>query len=393
VTPGSPAEKAGLKGSTTTTTIDGLDAQIGGDVITAINGQQVRDFEDLTTYLARTAKVGDQVNLTVLRNGNSQNVTVTLAARPSQTSTGQTQQGQGQGQQGQGQGQQGQGQQGQGQAPRAGGVYLGVTGMTVTSDIASAMNLGNQQGVLVVNVVPGSPAEKAGLKGSTQSTTVNGQQLMIGGDVITAVDGNNITTVEQLVAAVQAKKAGDQVGLTILRNGQQQTINATLANRPVLGQQGGSNVPQAQPTPQAPAAPQGQAPSTQATPGTGTGSSGSTTPAAGGPWLGVSGIDLPAQMAQIFGLGNQGGVLVVNIVPGSPAEKAGIKGAGVNLGQNNAVNADVIVAVDGKNVSTMEQLTSAIQAHNAGDAVTLGLVRGGERQDVQVTLAARPAGQ
>ena len=84
VTPGSPAEKAGLKGSTKTTQIDGLDAQIGGDVITAVNGQQVRDFEDLTTYLARTAKVGDQVNLTILRNGNVQSVTVTLAARPAQ---------------------------------------------------------------------------------------------------------------------------------------------------------------------------------------------------------------------------------------------------------------------------------------------------------------------
>jgi 2-alkenal reductase len=227
--------------------------------------------------------------------------------------------------------------------------------MTLTPDIAQAMNLGSRQGVLVVSVVPGSPADQAGLKGSTQSANVNGQQMMIGGDVITAADGQTVTSIEQLVAAVQAKNAGDTMNLTIIRNGQQQNLTA--------------------------------APQTQTTPGTG--SSGATT-SAGGPWLGVSGVAVPSQLAQVLGLGNQGGVLLVSVVPGSPAEKAGLKGAGVNLGQSNAVNADVVVAVNGQNVTTMEELASAIQSKNVGDAVTLTIVRNGQRQDVQVTLGARP---
>jgi replicative DNA helicase len=61
-------------------------------------------------------------------------------------------------------------------------------------------------------------------------------------DVITAVDGKAITTVEELVAAVQAKKAGDTMALTVLRNGQEQTVNATLAAR-TAGGQGGSATP------------------------------------------------------------------------------------------------------------------------------------------------------
>ncbi len=381
VTADGPAEKAGLKGSTKTTQIDGLDAEIGGDVITAINGQPVRDFEDLTTYLARTGKVGDQVNLTILRNGNAQSVTVILAARPAETETAQAPQGQ------QDQGQQGQGQQGQ-TAPWAGGVYLGVTGMTVTPEIAQEMNLGDREGVLVVNVVPGSPAEKAGLKGSDRQVTVNGQQMLVGGDVITAVDGKAITTVEELVAAVQAKQAGDAMTLTVLRNGQEQTIDATLAARSAAGQTAPTTpaTPETQqPAPQAPATPE-----TQTAPGAG--SSGSTTaPAAGGPWLGVNGMTLSGEMAQVFGLGDQSGILVMNVVAGSPAEKAGLKGVGMSQGQRNFVNADVIVAVDGKNVASMDELVSAIQAKKVGDTLTLTVLRNGERQDVQTTLAARPA--
>ena len=58
-------------------------------MITAVNGQPVRDFEDLTTYLARTARSATEINLTILRNGNVQSVTVTLAARPAEAATSQ----------------------------------------------------------------------------------------------------------------------------------------------------------------------------------------------------------------------------------------------------------------------------------------------------------------
>ena len=82
VSEGSPAEKAGLQGSTQDAKIDGEQMKVGGDVITAIAGQPVKDFEDLTTYLARSGKVGQQVELTVIRDGKETTVTLTLAARP-----------------------------------------------------------------------------------------------------------------------------------------------------------------------------------------------------------------------------------------------------------------------------------------------------------------------
>lgn len=81
VTADSPADQAGLLGNTSQVEIDGEQAQVGGDVITAIEGQPVKDFEDLTAYLARWGKVGQKVELTLLRDGKTETVSLTLAAR------------------------------------------------------------------------------------------------------------------------------------------------------------------------------------------------------------------------------------------------------------------------------------------------------------------------
>ncbi len=86
VTAGSPADKAGLLGSTQQATVDGLQALVGGDVITAINGQPVKNFDDLVSYLARSTDVGQTVTLTILRGGSETTVQVTLTARPASTS-------------------------------------------------------------------------------------------------------------------------------------------------------------------------------------------------------------------------------------------------------------------------------------------------------------------
>ena len=86
VTAGSPADKAGLLGSNQHATVDGLQALVGGDVITAINGQSVKNFDDLVGYLARSTDVGQTVTLTIVRGGNQTTVQVTLSARPASTS-------------------------------------------------------------------------------------------------------------------------------------------------------------------------------------------------------------------------------------------------------------------------------------------------------------------
>jgi serine protease Do len=88
VTSGGPADKAGLKGSSQNTTVDGLPTVIGGDVIVSVDGQPVKQFDDLLSYLFRHTAVGQQITLGVLRNGQNTNVTVTLGARPASSAAG-----------------------------------------------------------------------------------------------------------------------------------------------------------------------------------------------------------------------------------------------------------------------------------------------------------------
>ncbi len=81
---GSPAAKAGLHGGNASTTVSvlGTDTPVGGDIVTAIDGHSIAHFEDLTAYLFTKTTVGQTVTLTVLRGANSQDIKVTLAARP-----------------------------------------------------------------------------------------------------------------------------------------------------------------------------------------------------------------------------------------------------------------------------------------------------------------------
>ncbi len=80
VTNGSSADKAGLRGSTTNNNDNGTAVPQGGDIITAIDGQPVRTFEDLTSYLFNYTEVGQKVQLSILRNGSEQTVELTLGS-------------------------------------------------------------------------------------------------------------------------------------------------------------------------------------------------------------------------------------------------------------------------------------------------------------------------
>jgi serine protease Do len=82
VSAGGPADKAGLLGSTKETTIDGLPAQIGGDVIVSVDGVEVKKFDDMLSYLVRHTSAGDQVTLSILRDGKPMDIKVTLGVRP-----------------------------------------------------------------------------------------------------------------------------------------------------------------------------------------------------------------------------------------------------------------------------------------------------------------------
>jgi S1-C subfamily serine protease len=90
VTPASPAQKAGIQGGNggnSLITIGGREMRIGGDVILKIDDRTVRKIDDILTYLERDKKVGDTVQFTVLRNGLTENIKLTLGPRPSQQQT------------------------------------------------------------------------------------------------------------------------------------------------------------------------------------------------------------------------------------------------------------------------------------------------------------------
>ena len=90
----------------------------------------------------------------------------------------------------------------------------------------------DQAGVLILQIQPDSPAQGAGLLGSDQEVTINGETVLIGGDVITRADGNDVSDIPQLAAYLQEVGAGEQVTLTVLRNGELLTIEVELGQQP-----------------------------------------------------------------------------------------------------------------------------------------------------------------
>jgi serine protease Do len=112
--------------------------------------------------------------------------------------------------------------------------WIGISGTSLTYDLAKAMNLNpDQKGALVVSVAPNSPAQKAGLQGGSNQTTVSGQPVLLGGDVIVAINGQSVNSFEDLSSyLINNTQAGQTVTLTILRQGQQQTVQLTLGVLP-----------------------------------------------------------------------------------------------------------------------------------------------------------------
>ncbi len=108
--------------------------------------------------------------------------------------------------------------------------WIGISGTSLTYDLALAMNLGPQQrGALVNSVNSNSPASKAGLRGSTRTASINGMDTPVGGDVITAVDGRSVSSFEDLQGYVFLNtQPGQTVALTLLRDGRSQTTQLTL---------------------------------------------------------------------------------------------------------------------------------------------------------------------
>ena len=110
--------------------------------------------------------------------------------------------------------------------------FLGVTSESLYPQLADHLGLPTKGGALITDVVSGSPADKAGLKGATGETTFQLQHIKTGGDVVIAVDGKPVVTNNDLSELVAQHKPGDTVTLDILRDGHHATVDVTLGSRP-----------------------------------------------------------------------------------------------------------------------------------------------------------------
>jgi S1-C subfamily serine protease len=110
--------------------------------------------------------------------------------------------------------------------------WLGVEVAPLDSQVAAVVRGLPDRGVLVVQVVAGSPAARAGLKAGTQRVTVDGEAVAVGGDAIVAVDGRRIDSPAQLEDLVRSHKPGDALRLEVVRDGRTRTVAVILANAP-----------------------------------------------------------------------------------------------------------------------------------------------------------------
>jgi S1-C subfamily serine protease len=106
-------------------------------------------------------------------------------------------------------------------------------------------------------------------------------------------------------------------------------------------------------------------------------------------WLGITGQEVDPAIARDQSLPVSTGVLILSVAPNSPAAQAGLRG-GQGTNERIPSGGDVITAVDGKSVTTMTDLAEQLSGHKPGDVVTVTIARGGQTQQVRVTLQAWP---
>jgi len=199
VTDDSPASRSGVVGGNQTIQVNGMPLKIGGDIITYIDDKSVRKVDDILSYLENYKKIGDSVNLTVLRGPNltEKVISMNLTARPPHESD-------------------------------LNNPALGILGLDLNPQIADLLNLIQSNGFLITSIIENSSASKANLRGGYLVNDINGTLVELGGDIITKIDNHHIKTQDDLREYLKTKKIGDTLIITVLRNGEFKTIPLTL---------------------------------------------------------------------------------------------------------------------------------------------------------------------
>jgi len=110
--------------------------------------------------------------------------------------------------------------------------YLGITGHEVIPALAKALSLPVREGIMVVEVSPGSPAQRAGIRGGDRAVQVGNLIVRVGGDIITEIDKVKVHTFEELSDLIDGKQLGDTVTLTFNRQGKVNVVDVRLRERP-----------------------------------------------------------------------------------------------------------------------------------------------------------------
>ncbi|MGH9599491.1 MAG: S1C family serine protease [Terracidiphilus sp.] len=105
---------------------------------------------------------------------------------------------------------------------------LGIVSFAIGPDLAQQMGLAANDGVLIQRVLPGGGAERAGLRGGNQQAYVGNMPIMLGGDLIIAIDGQQVTDTQDINDIMDQHEAGDTVSVTILRGQRKMTVKLIL---------------------------------------------------------------------------------------------------------------------------------------------------------------------
>ncbi len=112
--------------------------------------------------------------------------------------------------------------------------WLGISGKLIKKELMQIINLPLVDGFLIETVDPGSPAQHAGVHGGDLPLTIAGTEFLLGGDILTEINGQPVQNAENLLDAIGSLKVGDQVGLTLFHGNETRSVELSLTERPLL---------------------------------------------------------------------------------------------------------------------------------------------------------------
>jgi serine protease Do len=112
--------------------------------------------------------------------------------------------------------------------------WLGISGKLVKKELMNIINLPLVDGFLIETVDPGSPAQQAGVQGGGLPLTIAGMEFLLGGDILTEINGQTLNDPDNFLEAIGSLKVGDKVILTLFRSRETRNVELTLSERPIL---------------------------------------------------------------------------------------------------------------------------------------------------------------